>query len=75
MNQLESLTCKDSLIHRNSHTINTHRLYLPRITLIYKKPRKTLCKSPGLFLFINLSYFASFKSMPLLRSVMAIRRT
>lgn len=40
-----------------------------------KKPRKTLCKSPGLFLFINLSYFASFKSMPLLRSVMAIRRT
>lgn len=57
MNQLESLTCKDSLIHRNSHTINTHRLYLPRITLIYKKPRKNLMQVSGaLFIYQSLLF-------------------
>lgn len=41
-----------------------------------KEPRKTQYKSSGLsYLSISLYYFASFKSMPLLRSVMAIRRT
>lgn len=49
-------------------------LYIPSEDT--KNPEDS-CKSPGFSEKVKISfiYFASFKSIPLLRSVMAIRRT